>query len=454
MFSFVNPPYNKLISHQVIRSDNYFIRLSNCSINPFVRIVDNLSEAEYPKQSAEYLNEYILITLADRITMEQLPLFQPPSWTVTDLTYYLRNLLEGDSYLQDLWVEGEVSNLSRPSSGHMYFTFKYAGATLRCVMWSNAVARQSVIPREGDSLDAHGNISVYEVSGHYQLYVDTIRPAGEGVLYQEFLRLKARLEAEGLFDEARKRAIPRWPERIGIITSPTGAALRDMLNTIRRRYPSVKVVLAPSSVQGGEAPQGIIAALKALNDIARPDVILLARGGGAIEDLWAFNDEGVARAIVASQSAVITGIGHETDFTIADFAADLRAPTPTAAAELATPDQTELKTILADAVERISRAISTHLSSNHWDLDAKTSRLRLFSPQGRIRSDRQFLDDLTRRAGFAVTHRFELQRSGLAGIDQRLINGWVGHQTPEMVKRYRHLIPSQQRQAIAEVFGI
>ena len=352
--------------------------------------------------------------------MEQLSLFQPPSWTVTDLTNYLRNLLESDSNLQDLWVEGEVSNLSRPSSGHLYFTLKDSGATLRCVMWRNAVARQSFIPREGDSLEAHGNLSVYEASGQYQLYVDTIRPAGEGVLYQEFLRLKARLEAEGLFDEARKRAIPRWPEWIGIITSPTGAALRDMLNTFRRRYPLVEVVLAPTSVQGVDAPQGIIAALEALNDIVHPEVILLARGGGAIEDLWAFNDEGVARAIVASRSPVITGVGHETDFTIADFAADLRAPTPTAAAELATPDQSDPTTSLVEAMERISRAFSTHLSSNRWELDAQTNQLRLFSPLARIRSDRQFLDDLTRRAGLALTHWLELNRTGLAGIDQRL----------------------------------
>jgi len=352
--------------------------------------------------------------------MEQLPLFQPPSWTITDLSTYLRNLLESDRNLQDLWVEGEVSNLSRPSSGHMYFTLKDTGATLRCVMWRSAVARQSFFPREGDSLEAHGNVSVYEVSGHYQLYVDSIRPVGEGALFQAFLGLKARLESEGLFDEARKRAIPRWPERIGIISSPTGAALRDMLNTIRRRYPLVEVVLAPTSVQGGDAPKGIIDALEDLNEIAHPDIILLARGGGAIEDLWAFNDEGVARAIVASQSPVITGVGHETDFTIADFAADLRAPTPTAAAELATPDKSELKSSLAEAVERTSRAISTQVSSMQWEQEAQSNRLRLFSPLSRIRSDRQFLDDLARRGSIALTHWLELQRSGLSGIEQRL----------------------------------
>ena len=191
--------------------------------------------------------------------MQQLPLFQPSTWTVTDLTYYLRELLENDSHLQDLWVQGEVSNLSRPSSGHMYFTLKDEGAALRCVMWRNAVARQTFMPREGDALEAHGSMSIYEVNGQYQLYVDIIRPAGEGVLYQEFLRLRAQLEAEGLFDEARKRPIPRWPECIGIVTSSTGAALRDMLNTLRRRFPLVKVTLAATSVQGADAPAGIIA---------------------------------------------------------------------------------------------------------------------------------------------------------------------------------------------------
>jgi exodeoxyribonuclease VII large subunit len=352
--------------------------------------------------------------------MQQLTFFQPPSWTVTDLTDYLRELLESHVQLQDLWVQGEVSNLSHPSSGHLYFTLKDEGAALRCVMWRNAVAQQTFIPREGDALEAHGSISIYEVSGQYQLYVDSIRLAGEGALYQEFLRLKARLEVEGLFDEARKRAIPVWPQCIGIVTSPTGAALRDMLNTLRRRFPIVKVALAPTSVQGSDAPAGIIAALNGLNEIVWPDVILLARGGGAIEDLWAFNDEGVARAIVTSQAPVITGVGHETDFTIADFVADLRAPTPTAAAELATPDQADMKLQLTEAVERSWRTVSICLSSLRRELDAQTSRLDLFSPLVQIRRDRQFLDGLVRRAGIALTHNLKLQRTGLDGIEQRL----------------------------------
>jgi len=231
--------------------------------------------------------------------MEQLSLFAPPTWSVSEITRYLRDLLGGDPTLQDLWVLGEVSNFSRPSSGHLYFTIKDSTATLRCVMWRTTAMRQSYIPREGDAIEVHGSINVYEAGGQYQLYADLFRPAGEGVLYREFLRLKAQLEAEGLFDTERKRPIPEWPHRIGIITSPTGAALRDMLDTIRRRYPLVEVVLAATAVQGEEAPAGIVKALEGLNRVARPDVILLARGGGSIEDLWAFNDERVARAIVA-----------------------------------------------------------------------------------------------------------------------------------------------------------
>lgn len=352
--------------------------------------------------------------------MNQLSLFQLPTWSVTDLTRYLRELIESDHNLQDLWVRGEVSNLSRPSSGHLYFTLKDSGAALRCVMWRNTVARQSFIPQEGDAIEIHGGISIYEVSGQYQLYADMIRPAGEGALYQEFLRLKARLEAEGLFDEARKRTIPRWPRRIGLVTSPTGAALRDMLNTLRRRYPLVDVILAPTPVQGVDAPTGIVAALSALNEAVRPDVILLARGGGSIEDLWAFNDERVARGIVASKAPVITGVGHETDFTIADFAADLRAATPTAAAELAVPNHEELRSLQDEYLTRAQSLMRSFMSSLRWELDVQHNRLSLHSPLPRIRSDRQRLDDLMRRAGSALVHRIQLQRTHLAGLDQRL----------------------------------
>jgi exodeoxyribonuclease VII large subunit len=352
--------------------------------------------------------------------MTQLSFFQPPSWTVTDLTRYLRELLESDENLQDVWVQGEVSNLSHPSSGHLYFTLKDSGASLKCVMWRISVLRQVFRPKEGDEIEAHGNISIYESGGQYQLYADLIRPAGEGALYQEFLRLKARLQAEGLFDEARKRPIPHWPHTIGIVTSPTGAALRDVLNTLRRRYPLVNVVMAPTPVQGGDAPPGIVAAIRQLNRQVRPEVILLVRGGGSIEDLWAFNDEGVARAIVGSEAPVIAGVGHEVDFTIADFACDLRAPTPTAAAELATPNQADLRIDLEDLEQRILRNIAACLASLRGRLDSLHTGLRVRSPVNRIRSGRQRLDDLSHRSAISLQHELRLQAVRLAGIEQRL----------------------------------
>ncbi len=352
--------------------------------------------------------------------MGQLSFFQPLTLTVTELTQYLRQIMEGDPRLQDLWVAGEVSNFSRPASGHVYFTLKDRGAALKVVMWRNAVLRQDFLPREGDAIEAHGYISIYETNGVYQLYADLLRPSGEGALYQEFLRLKARLEAEGLFAPERKRPIPRWPQHIGIVTSPTGAALRDMLNTLRRRYPLAKVTLAPTQVQGSEAPALIVAALESMNAVAHPDVILLARGGGSIEDLWAFNDERVARAIAASAAPVISGVGHETDFTIADFAADLRAPTPTAAAELATPDQAELREAVAELALRLERAAAACLASPRLDLRTLQNRLALHSPRARLRSDRQRLDELTHRAAVTVLHGMELQRARLSGLGQRL----------------------------------
>ncbi|MCU0484616.1 MAG: exodeoxyribonuclease VII large subunit [Anaerolineales bacterium] len=352
--------------------------------------------------------------------MSQLTLFPPHSQTVSEVTRYLRELMESDPTLSDLWVQGEVSNLSRPSSGHMYFTLKDSSASLRCVMWRTQVQRQRYLPSDGAAIEVHGSISIYEAGGAYQLYADILRPLGEGALYQEFLRLKARLEAEGLFDVQRKRSLPRWPQRIGIVTSPTGAALRDMLNVLRRRYPLAEVILAPTAVQGEEAPAGIIRAIQALNQREHPDLILLARGGGSLEDLWAFNDEGVARAIAASAAPVITGVGHETDFTIADFVADLRAPTPTAAAELATPDQAELRQDLLHLFGRLGSAALGGVEARQWALQTLHSRLRMHSPQVRLLSDQQRLDELAHRMGQASQHRLQIEQARLRGTQQHL----------------------------------
>jgi len=352
----------------------------------------------------------------------QLPLSQiPSSWTVSDLNRYLRELLESDELLQDVWVRGEVSNFMRASSGHRYFTLKDNTASLRCVMWRNTAIRQSFIPRDGDAIEVHGSISVYEAGGQYQLYAEILRPVGEGALYQEFLRVKALLEAEGLFEPERKRPIPPRPQRIGIVTSPTGAALQDILNTLRRRYPLVEVVIAPTPVQGEEAPHGIKKALQDVVRIANPDVIILARGGGSFEDLWAFNDEKVARTIAASPVPIITGVGHETDFTIADFVSDLRAPTPTAAAELASPNQVDLLLDLSELHDLLIQLLQAYQRELRWTLLDLQNRMERNSPLSRIQSDIQRVDELEHRLGASIQYKLLLTRTQLKGLVQQVV---------------------------------
>lgn len=353
--------------------------------------------------------------------MRQLPLLTPPVLSVADLTRYLRQLFEGDDVLADVWVSGEISNLSRPASGHIYFTLKDAQAALRCVIWKSAALRLRQDLQNGQAIEAHGSIGIYEAGGNYQLYIDTLRPAGEGALYQEFLRLKNQLEAEGLFDLERKRPIPAAPQRIGLVTSPTGAALQDMLNTLRRRYPLAQVILAPCAVQGVEAPPEIVAALQRLAALPQPpDVILAARGGGSLEDLWAFNDARVVRAIAASPIPVITGVGHETDTTLADYAADLRAPTPTAAAVLATPDVADLAADLRLLDRRLAEAAASDLQARRATQTMLTHRLGRLSPAIRLRTDRQQVDMLSLRLGRAAASHLQTRRAGQRALGARL----------------------------------
>ena len=344
----------------------------------------------------------------------------PQTFTVSKLTFQIRKLLEENETLQDVWVQGELSNVSRPASGHVYFTLKDANASLKSVMWKTSAARLSLSLRDGMAVEVHGRIGVYEPAGQYQLYADQIRPVGEGALYQEFMRLKAALEAEGLFDPERKRPIPELPRRIGIVTSATGAALRDMLNTLRRRLPLVEVLLAPSPVQGTEAPPALVKAMHSLN-FQSPDVILVARGGGSIEDLWAFNDERVVRAVAASHAPVISGVGHETDFTLCDFAADLRAPTPTAAAELATPvTLTDLQATVINYQSLLLSHITDLLAERRAALSSFASRLRYLSPERRLQSERQRVDEFSRRMYSSLLHRVRLQAAHVNGMKNRL----------------------------------
>jgi exodeoxyribonuclease VII large subunit len=352
--------------------------------------------------------------------MNQLPLFTPPTLSVSDLTSYLRNLLLDDELLQDVRVFGEVSNLSQPASGHLYFTLKDASAALRCVMWRSTVQKQKWLPKDGVAIEAHGSIDIYEAGGQYQLYVDRIQPAGEGALYQEFLRLKSRLEAEGLFDAERKKPLPQLSRRIGVVTSPSGAAFQDILNTLQRRYPLVEVILAPTLVQGMEAPTGIVAAINSLVRVASPDVIIIARGGGSIEDLWAFNDERVARTIADCPIPVVTGVGHETDFTIADFCADLRAPTPTAAAEVVTPNKADLFTNLVDLTMRSTQGLQLMIKSKGYELSHINDQLLRLSPLSRLRGDLQHVDELLHRLELGWTHQIQFSRTHIRGLNDRL----------------------------------
>lgn len=342
------------------------------------------------------------------------------SVSVTQLTNHIRELFELDEQLQDVWVEGEISNFRRAASGHLYFTLKDSGAQLKTVMWKSSALNLLVMPREGDSILAHGYVSLYPDRGEYQLYADVLRPVGIGDLYRRFELLKAKLEAEGLFDEARKRPLPLFPRRIGVVTSPTTAAFQDVLNVLRRRFPLVEVVLSPTLVQGAEAPPQIVRALERLNALTDLDVILVCRGGGSIEDLWAFNDEAVARAIVASRIPVISGVGHEIDFTIADFAADYRAPTPSAAAEVLTPDIQDL----ALGVERLSRHLSDAFNDSmirrREALDDAERMLKQLSPLVRVRSIRQRIDDWGIRMATAQRGRLALLRERVAAREQAL----------------------------------
>ena len=341
-------------------------------------------------------------------------------WTVTELTRFLRDLIDNSYELQDLWVSGEVSNVSRPSSGHLYFTLKDRMCSLRCVMWRNQVSKLLNLPKEGDSIEVQGSVSIYEAGGQYQFYATQIHLAGEGSLYKEFLELKERLGMEGLFDESRKKILPKWPVRIGVITSPSGAALHDILNTIKRRFPLADVILSPSQVQGDAAPLSIRDSIHKLNQLAFPDVIILARGGGSIEDLWAFNNELVARAITESDVPIICGVGHETDFTIADFASDIRAATPTAAAEIATPNINELKIDLVELQDQLTREVNNIITHYFHQLSYTFSQFSRENPKPRIESNIQTVDTYGQNLNIRIRNFFEIKQSQQNGIDQKL----------------------------------
>jgi exodeoxyribonuclease VII large subunit len=340
--------------------------------------------------------------------------------SVSDLGVYLGELLKSDPIVHDLWVQGEVSEFKRyAASGHCYFTLKDSDALLRGVMWRTHADRHGGLPRPGDLVLAHGYIGFYPQRGDIQLYADLIAPAGAGLLHARFEELKARLEAEGLFSAERKRPLPALPRRVALVTAAQGAALQDMLTVLARRCPLVEVLVSPCAVQGERAPDSIVEALYAAY-AAGADLVILARGGGSLEDLMAFNDEAVARAVFASPVPLITGVGHETDTTIVDYVADLRAPTPSAAAELAVPELADLAGLVGEAVGRMIQAVAGELGQRRAALDEAARGVERFDPVRRLGRDRQAVDDLARRVERAVQNGTRLRRATLDGLAARL----------------------------------
>ena len=338
--------------------------------------------------------------------------------TVSRLNQAVRALLEGE--FPSVWVEGEVSNLSRPSSGHLYFSLKDARAQIRCALFQNRALLFRDCPRNGQQVLLRGRVSLYEPRGDFQIIVEYVEEAGAGTLRRAYDELRLKLESEGLFAPERKRPLPRFPRRIGVITSPTGAAIRDVLTTLRRRYPGLPVLIYPVPVQGDGAAERIAHAIRLASERGDCDVLLLARGGGSLEDLQAFNEETVARAIFACAIPLATGIGHETDVTIADFAADLRAATPTAAAELASPDRLEWLRRVRLLAERLDSALQRQFATQRQRLTELTRRLDRAHPRRRLQDHAQRLDELDQRLRAAFRQRLETASQRLRGLSGHL----------------------------------
>ena len=337
--------------------------------------------------------------------------------SVSELNEYMRMLLDSDPLLGSVFVRGEISNFTNHyKTGHFYFSLKDEGALVRAVMFRGNAQKLRFLPENGMKVILHGRVSVFPRDGQYQIYVDDMQPDGVGALYLAFEQLRQKLEAEGLFDAARKRPLPRFPKRIGVITAPTGAAVRDIMHILGRRWPLAEVILYPALVQGAGAPETLIAGLDCFNREMPVDVIILGRGGGSAEDLFAFNHEGLARAIFASQIPVISAVGHETDFTISDFVADLRAPTPSAAAELAVPDQGEIRDALYGTARAMDERMNTLLTRLRADLAGLAGAPLLRSPQSYLDERRMSVAYLENRAQGAFSQKTAEAKSAFTAL--------------------------------------
>ncbi len=390
----------------------------------------------------------------------------PSLLTVSALTRQIRSTLEQN--FPSLWVEGEISNLRSPSSGHRYFTLKDQSSQIRAVLFRSQVERLKFVLQDGLEVFVLGRVSVYEPRGDYQLLLEALEPKGIGALQLAFLQLKAKLEAEGLFEPARKKSLPQYPQRIGLVTSPVGAAIHDLLTIMRRRWPFAQVLIAPVAVQGDEAVGQIVGAIQALNELGELDVLIIGRGGGSLEDLWAFNEESVVRAIASSRIPVVSAVGHETDVTLTDLAADCRAPTPSAAAELVVPDCFTVRHHLGHYQVRLERSMRSMIAARTVRVQVQTGRLP--DPRLMLGQFVQQVDDLERQLYVRMKHwcrnlqvqllshqsaiwernpKFEIHRQQRAVIERgtRLVRGISGcilgkrHQTELWVSQLNQLSP-------------
>ena len=343
-----------------------------------------------------------------------------PAFTVTDLNRYIKSLLSADEVLSAVVVRGEISNFKAHTSGHLYFTLKDEGGELSAVMFRADAARLAFRPMNGMSVLVYGTVDLYEKSGRVQVYARTMMADGAGAMAQAYERLKRKLEAEGLFAETRKRPLPAFPERIGVITAPTGAAIRDILNITGRRYPQAEILIYPSLVQGPDAPAMLCSGVEYFNAADACDVIILGRGGGSMEDLWAFNDEALVRSVAASKIPVISAVGHETDFTLCDFAADRRAPTPSAAAELAVPDGAVLRSKMIELFTQLSRSMEKRLDIAQFSLDARKQTLALLSPEGKLERNRKELTYVSEGIERAIAALLSREQARLGAAVEQL----------------------------------
>ena len=375
---------------------------------------------------------------------------QENSISVSALNGYIKGLMETDDVLSSVAVRGEISNFKRNASGHLYFSLKDENATVSAVMFKGAAMRLAFLPKDGMKVTVYGRVSLYEKSGQYQIYVETMMADGIGELAIAFEKLKKKLEAEGLFAAERKKPIPRMPRRVGIITSPTGAAVRDMINVSGRRYPLADIILFPAAVQGAEAPPQLTMGIEYFNAAGSVDVIIIGRGGGSIEDLWAFNDEGLVRAIATSRIPVISAVGHETDFTLCDFVADRRAPTPSAAAELAVPDITVIENYLVNAKRRIDKVIDTKLSQSKDTVLRLEKVISLNSPTSRLDNSKMSLLHLETRLEAATSARI----AGGVAVLKELSAKLVGMNPLSVLSRGYGMVEGENGEVISSVKNV